>query len=88
VIILFVLLAASPSQQDEIQAQSRDLTQVTVTSVKVTCNLEQKNILINTSPAFQARGKEYKKTQYNGGNLFVDHCRGYGHHKNQVSLRI
>jgi hypothetical protein len=40
-IILFVLLSASPSQQDEIQALSKELTQVTVTSVKVTCNLEQ-----------------------------------------------
>jgi hypothetical protein len=34
------------------------------------------------------RGKEDKKTQYNGGALFVDHCSGYIHHKNQVSLRI
>jgi hypothetical protein len=41
VIILFVLLAASPSQQDEIQALSKELTQVTVTSVKVTRNLEK-----------------------------------------------
>jgi hypothetical protein len=54
VIILFVMLAASPSQPDEIQAQSKDLTQVAVTSVKVTCNLKQKFLLINTSPAFQA----------------------------------
>jgi hypothetical protein len=34
------------------------------------------------------RGKEDKKTQYNGGTLFVDNCRGYIHHKNKVSLRI
>jgi hypothetical protein len=34
------------------------------------------------------RGKEDKKTQYNGGTLFVDHYSGYIHHKNQVSLRI
>jgi hypothetical protein len=34
------------------------------------------------------RGREDKKTQYNGGTLFVDHCSGYIHHKNQVSLRI
>jgi hypothetical protein len=34
------------------------------------------------------RGKEDKKTQYNGGTLFVDHCSGDIHHKNQVSLRI
>jgi hypothetical protein len=34
------------------------------------------------------RGKEDKKTQYNGGTLFVDHWSGYIHHKNQVSLRI
>jgi hypothetical protein len=27
------------------------------------------------------------KTQYNGGTLFVDHCSGYTHHKNQLSLR-
>jgi hypothetical protein len=34
------------------------------------------------------RGKEDKKTQYNGRTIFVDHCSGYIHHKNQVSLRI
>jgi hypothetical protein len=33
-------------------------------------------------------GKEDKRTQYNGGTLFVDNCSGYIHHKNQVSLRI
>jgi hypothetical protein len=34
------------------------------------------------------RGKEDTKTQFNGGTLFLDHCNGYIHHKNQVSLRI
>jgi hypothetical protein len=34
------------------------------------------------------RGKADSKIQYNGGNLFVDHCSGYIHHKNQVSKRI
>jgi hypothetical protein len=34
------------------------------------------------------RWKEDKKTQYNGGTIFVDHCSGYIHYKNQVSLRI
>jgi hypothetical protein len=54
VIILFVLLAALPSQQDAIQALPKALTQVTKISVKVTCNLEQKNLLTNTYQAFQA----------------------------------
>jgi hypothetical protein len=89
-IILFVLLAASPSQQDAIQALYKALTQVTTTSVKVAYNLEQKFLLTNTFQAFQAVFliKEEKKTQYNCGTLFVDHCSGYIHHKNQVSLRI
>jgi hypothetical protein len=34
------------------------------------------------------RGKEDKKTHYNGGTLSVDNSSGYIHHKNQVSLRI
>jgi hypothetical protein len=34
------------------------------------------------------RGKEDNKTQYNCGTLFVDHCSGYIHDKNQDSLRI
>jgi hypothetical protein len=34
------------------------------------------------------RGKEDNNNQYNGGFIFVDHCSGYIHHNNQVSLRI
>jgi hypothetical protein len=34
------------------------------------------------------RGKEDKKTQYNGGTIFVYHCSGYIRHKNQIYLRI
>jgi hypothetical protein len=52
--ILFLLLAASQSQQHTIQALSKALTQVTMTSFKVTCNLEQKLLLTNTYQAFQA----------------------------------
>jgi hypothetical protein len=32
------------------------------------------------------KGKEDKKTQYNGGNIFEDYCSGYNHHKKTKSL--
>jgi hypothetical protein len=90
VIILFVLLVAKLSQQDATQALSKVLTQVTVTSVKVTCNLVSKLLWTNTYQAFHTvlLVQEEKKTQYNGATLFLDYCSGYIHHKNQVSLRI
>jgi N-acetylmuramic acid 6-phosphate (MurNAc-6-P) etherase len=54
VIILFVLLAASPSQQYAIHALSKALNQVTMTSVNVTCNPEKKFLFTNTYQVFQA----------------------------------
>jgi hypothetical protein len=36
----------------------------------------------------KSKGKEKKGTQYNGGNIFVDHATSYIHHSHQVSLRV